>query len=568
MFCSLATWNSKTYWLYTFTEDLEWKRAHHVEARFLRGQKLLVGAGGARLERLQHLVHTEAPGLLAGRVFLEALDKHADDRLGGDEQPELVGGPAAVHPGFEGKPLERVLTQVDHDWHVGLDHRAVGDVPLNDFEADLPVVDADRVEVGIVVEVEDLAARRLFHLALEERQEVVAVEVVLEGLAAGRVSLKELLLHIRNARGREERGHPILVGHDLVVDRAGLEHAGPTGEGGHAHTALPGRALLAVERGVAAVGPRHDLSAVIGREQDDRVVGDAEVVQLLQQPPDDVVELHHAVGVEAVAALVFPLRREARKHVHAGAVVPDEERLPGLDRPLHEVHRPRDQFVLDGFHALSRDGAGILAGLLADLAEPRVHRRVVHVRGLAVEQAARAEGRLELRVLRIIRVFGLLLGVEVVEVAVELIEATHRRQEFVAVAEMVLAELRRGVAQRLEQLGDRGVLVLNALLRAGHADLEQPGAEGSLAEDERGPPRRAGLLAIVVREDGTFLRDAIDVRRSSAHHAMIVRADVPDADVVAKDHKNVWQVLLLGRCIPRSENENSQQTMLRLGNSF
>ncbi len=40
----------------------------------------------------------------------------------------------------------------------------------------------------------------------------------------------------------------------------------------------------------------------------------------------------------------------------------------------------------------------------------------------------------------------ILHGVEVVEVAPELVEAVHRRQKFIAIAKMVLAELPRGVA--------------------------------------------------------------------------------------------------------------------------
>jgi len=37
------------------------------------------------------------------------------------------------------------------------------------------------------------------------------------------------------------------------------------------------------------------------------------------------------------------------------------------------------------------------------------------------------------------------------EVAKELIEPLHGRQELVAIAELILAELRRGVTQRAEQ---------------------------------------------------------------------------------------------------------------------
>ena len=73
---------------------------------------------------------------------------------------------------------------------------------------------------------------------------------------------------------------------------------------------------------------------------------------------------------------------------------------------------------------------------------------VVGVGGDAVEDAARAELLLERRVLRVVLVLRLLLGVEVVEVAEELVEAVHGGQELVAVAEVVLAELAGGVALR------------------------------------------------------------------------------------------------------------------------
>jgi hypothetical protein len=58
-----------------------------------------------------------------------------------------------------------------------------------------------------------------------------------------------------------------------------------------------------------------------------------------------------------------------------------------------------------------------------------------------MQHAARSELLPELRVLRIVDVLRLLLGVEMVEVAEELVESVHGGQELVAVAEMVLAEL-------------------------------------------------------------------------------------------------------------------------------
>ena len=83
----------------------------------------------------------------------------------------------------------------------------------------------------------------------------------------------------------------------------------------------------------------------------------------------------------------------------------------------------------------------------------------------------------EYRVFRIVGVFGLFLSIEVIQVAEELVEAVHRRQEFVPVAEMVLAELAGGVAQRLERFGNGNVLRLQSDGSAGNADLRESRAQ-------------------------------------------------------------------------------------------
>ena len=98
--------------------------------------------------------------------------------------------------------------------------------------------------------------------------------------------------------------------------------------------------------------------------------------------------------------------------------------------------------------------------------------------------------------LRVVGVLRLLLGVEVVEIAEELVEAVDRRQELVAVAEMVLAELAGRVALRLEQFGEVGSSARQPFLGARQADLQEAGAERALAGDER---RAAGGAAIAGR---------------------------------------------------------------------
>ena len=63
-----------------------------------------------------------------------------------------------------------------------------------------------------------------------------------------------------------------------------FDRAGPAHDHRHAEAAFPGRALLAVERGDAAIGPGDLLGAVVGAVDDDRVVGDAVFVEQVEQP--------------------------------------------------------------------------------------------------------------------------------------------------------------------------------------------------------------------------------------------------------------------------------------------
>jgi hypothetical protein len=76
--------------------------------------------------------------------------------------------------------------------------------------------------------------------------------------------------------------------------------------------------------------------------------------------------------------------------------------------------------------------------------------------------------------LRVVRVLRVLLGVQVVEVAEELVEAVDGRQELVPVAEVILAELPRRVAVVLQELGDRRILGPQPDRRGGIPTLLRP----------------------------------------------------------------------------------------------
>ena len=73
----------------------------------------------------------------------------------------------------------------------------------------------------------------------------------------------------------------------------------------------------------------------------------------------------------------------------------------------------------------------------------------------------------------------------------------------------------------------------------GIPDLGHAGPERVLPRDEGGAARRAALLAVVVGESDALPCESVDVGRLVAHHPLVVRADVPVADVVAPEYEDV-----------------------------
>src|SRR5688572_25941700 len=111
-----------------------------------------------------------------------------------------------------------------------------------------------------------------------------------------------------------------------------------------------------------------------------------------------------------------------------------------------------------------------------------------------MDDTARTEILAEVRKVLLRRVvvhLRLFLGVQMIEVPVELIEAVRRRQILVEIAEVVLAELAGRVAVVIEQVRDRHRDWLQTDGGGGNADLGEAGAIDALPGDEGGAPRRA-----------------------------------------------------------------------------
>ena len=252
--------------------------------------------------------------------------------------------------------------------------------------------------------------------------------------------------------------------------------------------------------------------------------------------------------------------------MHARGVVPDEERLVGLLGAIHEALGLLDQHFVEGLHVvfgvaallphlvirghiLERlERAFVDDALLADLAPARHHRRIVGIGRVGMHQVARAV--FVDPVLRIVEPVRIGHRVEVVEVTEEFVEAVHRRQIFVQVAEMVLAELAGGVAHRFEQKRRRHRLLRHADVGAGLADRGEPGAQRNLPGDEVGAAGGAARFGVVVGEAHAVGGELVEVRRLAGHDALVIGADIEPADIVAHDDENV-RLLAGGRRLLR-----------------
>ena len=295
--------------------------------------------------------------------------------------------------------------------------------------------------------------------------------------------------------------------------------------------------------------------------------GDAHVVQRLEQGTDRVVMLEHAVDVFAVAMGVAATMAGTHvgAKVHTGPVEPAEERLAGRLLSFHVVDGGGRGLVVDRLHALLGERPGILDGLLANLAEARIDRGIVPIGRLAFQHAARAELGEIGRVLGVIRQFRLFLGVEMIEIAEELVEAVHGRQRLVAITDMVFAELSGGVAQILEQAANGRIELAHSHRCAGKAYLGKAAANAVLPRQKRRAARGARLLAVIVKELDPFSADTIDARRLVAHQAVRVRADVRDADIVTPDDQDIWLAAGRGsRRWSRSRRRGCWRGLLRL----
>ena len=264
-----------------------------------------------------------------------------------------------------------------------------------------------------------------------------------------------------------------------------------------------------------------------------------------------MVALHQLVAVVADPRLSLELRRGIVGCVPHGERQVEEEWLPGLFLPPHEVDRLGDELGVDLGAHLRREGlhgpqwpAGRRLDDLRTLRQELCGRRRDRVRQLDRADVGR-------------RVPG-----DVRRNAVELVEAVRRRQALRINAEVPLSEDCRGVTGILEQLTHRVRLGGERVARAREDDQRQAVADRILPGHQRGPRRRAGRLDQVLRQPQPLAGQLVEARRRRAPQlSTAIGAEVAVPHVVGENEDDVGLLLLLGdarRC--RSHQEKCRQS--------
>jgi hypothetical protein len=134
---------------------------------------------------------------------------------------------------------------------------------------------------------------------------------------------------------------------------------------------------------------------------------------------------------------------------------------------------------------------------------------------------------------------GVFHGVQVIQVAPELVEAVDGRQKLVAITEMIFAELARCVAHRFQHCCNGRRLRRYPDGGTSLSDGREAGSNREFAGDEVRASGGTTRFRIIVGEAHALVGHLVQMRRSTGHDALIVDTNVRLADVIAHDDDDV-----------------------------
>jgi len=191
----------------------------------------MMPAAGGGLELPEHLVEIERGRPLTWRELDVVLDLLGHERLHLVKEVGMRDHPIPVSVRVFIRPLKRVAAQVEYLWGPELDERLE---PAHQLlrpllhQHQFPIANSDREDIAVVADIENKLPRALLRLAGQIGQQIVPVDMYLEGLVAYRMPVEKLFRDFRLASRSEQRWQPILVRGDVVQPQTGFDLAGPT----------------------------------------------------------------------------------------------------------------------------------------------------------------------------------------------------------------------------------------------------------------------------------------------------------------------------------------------------
>jgi hypothetical protein len=135
---------------------------------------------------------------------------------------------------------------------------------------------------------------------------------------------------------------------------------------------------------------------------------------------------------------------------------------------------------------------------------------------------------------------GVFHRVEVIQITPELVEAVDGGQKFVAITEVIFAELARGVAHGFQHGCDGWRLRRYPDSGTGLSDCREASPDWQFTSDEVRAPGGTTRLRVIVSEAHSLAGHPVQIRCSASHDALIVNANIRPTDVIPHDDNDVW----------------------------
>jgi hypothetical protein len=298
-----------------------------------------------------------------------------------------------------------------------------------------------------------------------------------------------------------------------------LEYRSGSGDPGAVGPDTVGSCHLSLQVAPDGVG------AVVRGPHHDRVLSQPELVEDVQDPAGEVVNLDQNVGPVPVLGLTHALRIGDRRIVHLRVRQVHVEGPPFIGAPGHEVDRRLGDPPVEPGPELRIVGGDYLM-LLALF--PRIDR--LRLQRDLLGPGIRPGGHRGIREVRLHRPQDLVGGPGAPQ---RLVEPEVDRAALLGVAtEVPLAPHSGRIARIGQRLSDCHFPARHPVL-AGHGDRAGTGTDGMPAGQKRGAARRALRLDVKVQQPQTIGGELVDPgRRSAAEYAAAVAAELAPSEIV------------------------------------